>query len=586
LLWPRHDLRTRALLALSLLLVAAGKALLLAGPFFYKRIIDSLSAPYAAVPVALVAAYGIATFVSQSVDQLRQLAFAPVAQRATRLLFTDVFRHLHTLSLRFHLDRESGGIAQIVSRGTASIEFLAELILFSLLPSLFEAAAVVAILSGAFSFTYAAVTVGALAVYLAVTIAGSRTEIALRRRTNALDVEASVRAFDSLINYETVKYFAAEAAEMERYAEARRAYERSAVRAKLVETMVEVSKSIVLAGGAIGVVLLAARDLAGRSITVGDFVMINAYLLQLYAPVQVWATVYGGARQAYADSEMLIDLLAIEPEVADSPEARCLDVGPGRIRFENVSFGYDPRRRVLHDISFEIPPGRRVALVGPSGSGKSTVARLLFRFYDVGRGRITIDGQDIRSVTLESLRRAIGVVPQDTVLFNASAAYNIAYGTTGAEDADILAAARAASLDRTFEQLPDGYGTIVGERGLKLSGGEKQRIAIARVIMKSPPILVLDEATSALDTHTERDIQARLEALSIDRSTLVIAHRLSTIADADEILVLSDGRIVERGRHDELIPRRGVYASMWESQQRRESEEAPTGPQMPQVSIM
>lgn len=552
-----------------MLLVAAGKAVLLAAPFFYKRIVDTLSSPgIVAAPVLLVVAYGAARLVTQSVGELRQLAFIRVAQRAIRLTAIEVFRHLHSLSLRFHLDRKSGGVAQIVGRGTLSIEFLAELVLFTLIPTALELLAVLAILAAGYSLEYALIILTTLAVYLALTAIGAGVQVRLRRETNALDVQASIASMDSLLNYETVKYFAADDIEMERYDRSRRAYEQSAVRAKLAETLVGIGQAATLAVGAIAVLVLAARGVADGGMSVGDFVLINAFLLQLYAPLEALANVYGGVRQAYTDAEAMLDLLALPPEVRDAPDARELAITAGHISFKNVSFGYDPKRPILRDVSFDIPAGRRVAIVGASGSGKSTVARLLFRFYDVDCGSVAIDGQDVRKVTQDSLRRAIGVVPQDTVLFNETAAYNIAYGTPEMTAAMVEGVARAAHVHDAIERLPDGYASVVGERGLKLSGGEKQRIAIARVIAKSPPVLIFDEATSALDTRTEREILASLDRLAVARTTLVIAHRLSTVVDADEIVVLVAGRIAERGRHAELLAAGGVYAAMWRQQSR------------------
>lgn len=569
MLWPRDAPAIRLQVVASLLLVALGKAILLIAPFFYKSIVDRLSAPGAiAVPVSLVVAYGLARLITQGVDDLRQLAFIRVAQRAIRLTAIDVFRHLHSLSLRFHLDRKTGGVAQIVGRGTVSIEFLAELVLFTLVPTILELIAVLVILAGGYSVGYALVTLATLATYLLLTIFGARRQVNLRRQTNRLDVHASVTAMDSLLNYETVKYFAAEEIETSRYDQARRAYERSAVSAKWVETLIGIGQAAALSVGAIAILLMAARDVSTGEITVGDFVLINAFLLQLYAPLEALANVYGGVRQAYTDAEAMLDLLAIAPEVRDAPDARALTVTHGHVTFENVVFDYDPRRRILDGVSFEIPPGHRVAIVGPSGGGKSTIARLLFRFYDVGRGKIAIDGQDIREVTQDSLRRAIGVVPQDTVLFNDSAAYNIGYGASGLAPGEIEGAARSARIHDAIEALPDGYESVVGERGLKLSGGEKQRVAIARVIIKAPPILIFDEATSALDSRTEAEIQASLDRLATARTALIIAHRLSTIADCDEILVLVAGRIVERGKHPDLIANKGIYAAMWRQQQR------------------
>jgi ATP-binding cassette subfamily B protein len=569
LLWPRGEAGMKLRLLGAVALVLAAKLVGVAAPYFYKRIIDSLSVPSAAaVPIALILAYGFAHIAAQLVEAVRRLVFVRVAQRAVRVMALELFNHLHALSMRFHLDRQTGGVARAVDRGTAGIEFLIETILFNLVPTLLELGLVSAILWRFYSAGFAAVVAATVLCYGAFTIVATGLQIGARRERNRRDVAASIRAIDGLLNYETVKYFTAEAHEADRYEAAKRAYEEAAVGSGRIEALSAAGQAAIVAVGMIWVMLLAGRGVAAGAMTVGDFVLVNAYLLQLYVPLGMLGSVYSGTRQSIADVEAMAELLAQRPEVVDRPGAPSLAVAGGHVVFDSVSFAYDPRRPILKQVSFEIPPGKTVAIVGGSGAGKSTLARLLFRFYDVQDGAIRIDGQDVREVSQLSLRRAIGVVPQDTVLFNDTIRYNIAYGRPGAKAEEIEAAARAARIHDFILGLPEGYDSLVGERGLKLSGGEKQRVAIARVILKRPTILIFDEATSALDSHTEGEIQASLSAISVERSTLVIAHRLSTIVEADEILVLKDGRIAERGGHEALIARGGLYAAMWHRQRR------------------
>jgi len=569
LLWPRGEAGLKMRVAAATALILAAKLISVGAPFLYKAIIDALSAPAAvSIPVALIAAYGLTHVGAQLVEALRRLIFIRVAQRAIRLTAVQVFNHIHALSLRFHLDRETGGLSRVVERGTTGLEFLLELILFNVVPTLLELALVSAILWRFYSAGFALAVAAIMACYGAFTIAATGWQVRRRRERNRRDVAASVRAIDSVLNYETVKYFAAEAEEARRYDEAKRAYEQAAIRSEWVASLAAGGQATIIAAGLIIVMIMAARGVAGGSMTIGDFVLVNAYLLQLYVPLGMLGTVYGNAKQSVADVEAMVGLLARAPEVEDRPGAAALVVPRGHIMFDAVSFAYDPRRPILEAVSFEVPPGRTVAVVGPSGAGKSTLARLLFRFYDVDAGAIAIDGQDLREVTQLSLRRAIGVVPQDTVLFNDTIYYNIAYGRAGASREEVEEAARAASIHDFILGLPEAYETMVGERGLKLSGGERQRVAIARVILKHPAVLIFDEATSALDSRTEHEIQASLRAVSAERSTLVIAHRLSTIVEADEILVLERGRIVERGRHAVLLAANGAYAAMWRRQRR------------------
>jgi ABC-type transport system involved in Fe-S cluster assembly fused permease/ATPase subunit len=576
-LWPRDAFELRARVVLALALLIAGKLVNITIPLIYKEAVDALTVPSPgaiAVPIAMILAYGAARVMSQGFNELRNAVFAKVGQRAVRQVALAAFRHIHALSLRFHLERRTGGLARAVERGTAGIEFLLSFMLFNVVPTVFEIIVVCAILWRLYNWAFAAVTLATIVTYIAFTFLVTDWRIRFRREMNTRNSEANTKAVDSLLNYETVKYFANEAHEAERYDSALRAYERAAVRSETTLALLNVGQGVVIAGGLIGVMILAAQGVAAGHMTVGDFVLVNAYLLQLYMPLNFLGMVYRNIKQSLTDLEQMMSLLKIEPEIEDRPGAPALVVRQGAVAFRHVDFRYDFRRPILGDVDFAVPPGATLAIVGPSGAGKSTIARLMFRFYDVDQGAIEIDGQDIRNITQDSLRRSIGVVPQDTVLFNDTIFYNIAYGRPGAGREEVEEAARRAHIHDFIAGLPDGYQTMVGERGLKLSGGEKQRVAIARVVLKAPKILIFDEATSALDTKTEREIQASLAEVAADHTTLVIAHRLSTVVDADQILVLDGGRIVERGDHRELLARGGVYAAMWARQQEAAAREA------------
>jgi ABC-type transport system involved in Fe-S cluster assembly fused permease/ATPase subunit len=575
-LWPRDSLELRARVLLALGFLVAGKLINISVPLFYKNAVDALSPANLAiaVPVGLIVAYGVARVMSQAFNELRNAVFAKVSQRAIRRLALSTFRHIHALSLRFHLERRTGGLSRAVERGTAGIDFLLSFMLFNVVPTLFEILLVCGILWRLFDWAFAAVTFTTIVVYIGFTFSITDWRVRFRREMNERNTESNTKAVDSLLNFETVKYFANEEHEANRYDAALRAYERAAVKSETTLTLLNLGQGTIISTGLAAVMILAGRGVAAAEMTVGDFVLVNAYLIQLYTPLNFLGMVYRNIKQSLTDLEQMTALLAVKPEVVDRPGATALKVREGAVAFRAVDFRYDPRRPILSDVDFRVAPGATVALVGPSGGGKSTIARLLFRFYDVNAGAIEIDGQDIRVVTQDSLRRAIGVVPQDTVLFNDTIYYNISYGRPGATREQIEEAASLARIHDFIKALPDGYETMVGERGLKLSGGEKQRVAIARVILKAPRILIFDEATSALDTKTEREIQASLAEVSVGRTTLVIAHRLSTVVDADEILVLDRGHIVERGHHTELLLRRGVYATMWARQQQVVRREA------------
>jgi ATP-binding cassette subfamily B protein len=575
-LWPRDSLELRARVAIAIVLLLAAKLLTIYVPILYKQAVDALlpSNIVVAVPVALIIAYGLARVISQGFNELRTAVFAKVSQRAIRRLALSAFRHLHALSLRFHLERRTGGLSRAIERGTSGIDFLLSFMLFNVVPTVFEMLVVCGILWRLYNWTFAAAIFATILIYIAFTFSVTDWRVRVRREMNERNSEANSKAVDAMLNFETVKYFANEEYEARRYDASLQGYERAAVKSDTSLAALNLGQATIIAIGLVAVMTLAGEGVAAAEMTVGDFVLVNAYLMQLYTPLSFLGVVYRNIKQSLTDIEQMTALLAVKPEIEDRPGALPLIVRSGAVAFHSVDFRYDVRRPILSDVDFHVPSGATVAIVGPSGTGKSTIARLLFRFYDVDAGAIEIDGQDIRNVTQDSLRRAIGVVPQDTVLFNDTIYYNIAYGRPGAIRAEIEEAARLARIHDFASALPDGYETMVGERGLKLSGGEKQRVAIARVILKAPQILIFDEATSALDTKTEREIQASLAEVSAGRTTLVIAHRLSTIVDADEILVLEGGHIAERGHHRELLLRGGVYATMWARQQEAAWREA------------
>jgi ATP-binding cassette, subfamily B, heavy metal transporter len=584
-IWPsdRRDLKLRVWISMVLLLLA--KLATMAVPFTFKWATDALvgqgSAPVEpdswlfwviAAPIAMTIAYGGTRILMAVLTQARDGIFAKVAMHAVRRLAFMVFEHMHRLSLRYHLERKTGGLTRVLERGRNAIETIVRMVIMQLVPTAIELAFIIAVLLYVFDWRYVVVILVTVACYMVFTYLATEWRINIRRRMNDSDTDANVKAIDSLLNYETVKYFVAEEREAKRYDRSMERYEKASVEAYVSLAVLNAGQATIFTIGLALTMVMCAYGIKDGSHTVGDFVMINAMMIQLYQPLNFMGMVYREIKQAVIDIETMFAILARKPEIENKPGALPLVVREGTIRFENVMFSYDPDRQILKGLSFVVPAGRTVAIVGPSGAGKSTISRLLFRFYDVTGGRIEIDGQDIREVTQTSLRAAIGMVPQDTVLFNDTIRYNIRYGRWEASDAEVEEAARHAQIDGFIRMSPKGYETEVGERGLKLSGGEKQRVAIARTILKAPPILLLDEATSALDSHTERDIQDALDRVSKNRTTLVIAHRLSTIVGADEIIVLDQGVIVERGTHRELLVRGALYASMWNRQ--REAEAA------------
>ncbi|MCR4266869.1 ABC transporter ATP-binding protein/permease [Nitratireductor sp. ZSWI3] len=580
-MWPsdRADLKRRVLIATLFLVIA--KLVLVLVPYFFKWATNALSgegAPPAflpavlAGPIMLVVAYNLVRVVQLGFNQLRDALFARVGQHAVRQLAHRTFVHMHDLSLRFHLERRTGGLSRIIERGTKGIDTIVRFTILNTLPTLLEFLLAAGIFAYAYGWIYVAIVAVTVWLYTWFTVKASDWRIGIRRQMNDSDTDANTKAIDSLLNFETVKYFNNEAMEARRFDRSMARYEDAATRTWTSLGWLNFGQGVILGLGMTAAMGLSAYEVMRGTQTVGDFVFINAMLMQLSIPLNFIGFVYREIRQGLTDIEQMFDLLDVPAEVTDKPDAAPLDVARGAIRFDDVRFSYDPERPILKGISFEIPAGRTVAVVGPSGAGKSTISRLLFRFYDIQGGSITVDGQDVRDVTQQSLRAAIGMVPQDTVLFNDTIAYNIRYGRPDATDEEVRKAAEMAQIGPFIEGLPDGYKTMVGERGLKLSGGEKQRVAIARTILKAPPILLLDEATSALDTHTEQEIQAALDTVSRGRTTLVIAHRLSTVIDADEIIVLKGGEIAERGRHGELLAADGLYARMWSRQ--REATEA------------
>jgi ABC-type transport system involved in Fe-S cluster assembly fused permease/ATPase subunit len=586
-LWPtgRRDLQMR--LFWCLLLIIVSKLALLTVPYAFKWATDALVVvsggkvelrhvpPFAILGIPLVATllYGAMRILQALLTQLRDAVFAKVMMHAVRRLSYMTFEHMHRLSLRFHLEKRMGGLSRILERGRTGIEDLSQMAMLTLFPTILEFALVLGVLTLQFNWRYSLISGVMVVIYLAYTVIATNWRIKIRRQMNDSEIESNAKAVDSLLNYETVKYFNAEEREAKRYDESTAVYEKASVKSYTSLAVLNAGQATIFTLGMTFSMALCVQDIMTGRATIGDFVLINALLMQLYMPLNFMGTVYRQIKQAIVDIEKMFGVLQTPPEVPDRPGALPLIVRQGIIGFDNVRFHYDPARPILKNISFEVPAGKTIAIVGPSGAGKSTISRILFRFYDISGGSVTIDGQDIRDVTQDSLRRAIGMVPQDTVLFNDTIRYNIAYGCGGCTQAEVENAARMAQIDSFIKTLPQGYDSMVGERGLKLSGGEKQRVAIARTILKNPPILILDEATSALDSHTEREIQIALDAVSQNRTTLVIAHRLSTVIKADQIIVLEQGQIIERGTHLELLGKNGLYASLWNRQREAEIAE-------------
>jgi len=570
--------RWRVLVALSCLVAA--KFANIGVPLVLKQLVDALDLKPGdprtalAVPVALLLAYGALRLSITAFTELREFLFYPVAARIARRVSLEAFEHLLALSLRFHLERQTGGVSRDIERGSRSIQSLLNYLIYNILPTLVEIALVISLLSAKFDGWFAAITLSALVLYIGFTITVTEWRTHFRRAMNEQDSKANTRAVDALINYETVKYFSNEHFEQARYDDNLQRLERASIKSQTSLSALNLGQSLIIATAVTLLVWRATLGVVAGTMTLGDLVLVNALMIQLYIPLNFLGVIYREIKQSMIDMEKMFALLGQNREIADAPDAQPLVNHGGAVRFEHVRFGYDPDRTILHDISFEIPAGKTVAVVGPSGSGKSTLARLLFRFYDVNAGRISIDGQDIREVTQQSLRQSIGIVPQDTVLFNDTVEYNIAYGRTGASREEVEGAAKAAHIHNFIVSTPKGYDTMVGERGLKLSGGEKQRVAIARTLLKNPPVLIFDEATSALDSANERAIQAELKSVARNKTALVVAHRLSTVVDAHQILVMELGRILERGTHDELLALGGRYADMWRLQRSTEASRA------------
>jgi len=569
-LWPVGYANLRWRVVISIVLLVLTPIVTVATPYFFGLAVDALKGQpeeiAIAIPITLIASYGIAWTMSQAVAQVRDGIFAKVCYHALRMIAVETFHHVHALSLRFHLQRHTGGLSRIIDRGTKAIDRILTLAIFNIFPTALQLIFICGLLWWQLNIWFMVVTVAMIVAYSIFTFALTRWRIHIRRAMNESDNEANTKAVDSLLNYETVKYFNAEMHEEKRFDAAMAKYAQASIVTQTSLSILNIGQRVIAAMGVVALMAMAAMGVKDATMTVGDLVMVNSLLIQLFIPLNILGTVYRDLSQGLIDMETMFSLLRRPAEIVDKPGAPPLRADAGEIEFENVVFCYDPERTILKGVSFKVPAGKTVAVVGVTGAGKSTIARILYRFYDIQSGRVSIDGQDIRDVTQASLRAAIGIVPQDTVLFNDTIRYNIAYGRVGASEEEILEAARLAQIDPIIRELPGGYKSMVGERGLKLSGGEKQRVAIARTLLKNPPILLLDEATSALDTHTEREIQSALKLVSKNRTTLVIAHRLSTIIDADEILVLGHGQIIERGRHGELIARGGAYAAMWNRQ--------------------
>ena len=587
-LWPADKPWVKHRVVMAVAMLALAKVIAVGTPLIYKAAVDGLAGVgvsqanpawiLALGAIGLTIAYGLARVMTVGFQQLRDAVFARVGQRALRQLALETFMHIHALSLRYHITRKTGGLSRIVERGVKGVDFLLRFLLFSIGPLLLELVMIAAILFVVFDVRYLTIVVVTILLYVWFTFAVTEWRVKLRKEMNDHDTDANQKAIDSLLNFETVKYFGAERREAERYDTAMAGYEHAALRTNYSLAFLNFGQSLLITAGLVGVMVMAAMGVQQGQLTVGDFVMVNAYMLQITMPLNFLGTVYREIRQSLVDMGEMFDLLEQPAEVTNHVDAKPLEVVRGAVCFDDVHFGYDAERKVLKGVSVTVEPGHTLAIVGPSGSGKSTLGRLLFRFYDVDSGAVVIDGQDVRDVTLESLHEGIGVIPQDTVLFNDTIYFNIAYGRPEASDEEVMAAARAARIHDFIVTLPDKYATRGGERGLKLSGGEKQRVGIARTFLKNPPILLLDEATSALDTETERDIQESLKAMGRGRTVITIAHRLSTVVDADQIVVLENGVIVESGRHDTLIAQNGRYAQMWRRQQAEEAEVAEVAP--------
>ncbi|WP_232820854.1 ABC transporter ATP-binding protein/permease [Thalassobius sp. I31.1] len=576
-LWPEGQGWVKRRVVLAMIMLLLSKVIAVGTPFLYKAAVDSLAAEdgsaawlLAIGAIGLTVAYGGARLLNIGFQQLRDVIFARVGQRALRMLALRTFEHIHKLSMRYHITRKTGGLSRIVERGVKGVEFLLRFLLFSIGPLVLELLFIALILWAVFDVWYLVVVVGTIAVYIWFTFKVTEWRVKIRKQMNDQDTDANQKAIDSLLNFETVKYFGAEAREARRYDKAMEGYEVAALKTAYSLAFLNFGQAFLITGGLVAVMVMAAIGVENGDLTVGDFVMVNAYMIQITMPLNFLGTVYREIRQALVDMGEMFGLLEQPAEVNDKENAADLQVKGGEIRFENIHFGYYHERPILNGLDLSVPAGGSLAIVGPSGAGKSTIGRLLFRFYDVNSGALKIDGQDVRDITQQSLHDAIGVVPQDTVLFNDTVGYNIAYGRDDVTHADVIEAAKAAKIHDFIMSLPEGYDTQVGERGLKLSGGEKQRVGIARTLLKNPPILLLDEATSALDTETESSIQASLSEMGQGRTVLTIAHRLSTVADADEIIVLEGGQVSERGTHDELLALKGRYSSMWDRQRAEE----------------